>query len=147
MKRRDRFPIGTSDLISETRRVIAGLTCPNPTVALFSRPGTNTDEWINRPFLEPQEIAAYGCLREWVLLLGRRESSRLLEEVLDQEKAANQSLVELARFRCNNEVPDAIPATLAACDRFGHETLSFDPGDPLPFTRGWTPWFFSHRWD
>lgn len=53
--------------------------------------------------LEHYEIATYGCLRGWAKLLGNKEASDLLQEILVQEKAANHALSELARSRSNNE--------------------------------------------
>jgi len=53
--------------------------------------------------VEHYEIASYGCLREWAELLGNKEAAGLLQEILVQEKAANHSLSELARFKSNNE--------------------------------------------
>ncbi|HTA29511.1 MAG TPA: ferritin-like domain-containing protein [Candidatus Cybelea sp.] len=53
--------------------------------------------------IEHYEIASYGCLREWAGLLGGNESQEKLQEILDEEKAANQALIELARSRSNNE--------------------------------------------
>lgn len=53
--------------------------------------------------LEHYEIATYGCLRGWAKLLGNKEASDLLQEILVEEKAANHALSELARSRSNNE--------------------------------------------
>jgi len=53
--------------------------------------------------LEHYEIASYGCLREWAKLLGNKEASGLLQEILDEEKAANQSFITLARSHGNKE--------------------------------------------
>lgn len=53
--------------------------------------------------VEHYEIASYGCLREWAALLGNGEAAGLLQEILVQEKAANHSLSELARFKSNDE--------------------------------------------
>jgi len=51
--------------------------------------------------VEHYEIASYGCLHEWAGVLGNNEAASLLEEILDEEKAANESLTELARKRSN----------------------------------------------
>jgi ferritin-like metal-binding protein YciE len=51
--------------------------------------------------IEHYEIASYGCLREWAMLLGNKSASALLKEILDEEKAANEALIELARSCCN----------------------------------------------
>lgn len=52
--------------------------------------------------VEHYEIASYGCLREWAEQLGQREAAGLLQEILDEEKTADQKLTELARERCND---------------------------------------------
>ena len=73
--------------------------------------------------IEHQEIASYGCLREWAVLMGSQETAGLLEELLDQEKNANQSLIKLARFRCNKEASDETGNAFSSSDRFGHEIV------------------------
>ena len=56
--------------------------------------------------VEHHEMAAYGCLHEWATLLGNKEAAGLLQEILDQEKAANESLTALARASSNGEALD-----------------------------------------
>lgn len=51
--------------------------------------------------VEHYEIASYGCLREWADQLGNDEAAEILQFILDEEKAADQKLTELARERCN----------------------------------------------
>jgi ferritin-like metal-binding protein YciE len=51
--------------------------------------------------VEHYEIASYGCLREWAEQLGQDEAAEILQNILDEEKAADQKLTELARERCN----------------------------------------------
>jgi len=46
--------------------------------------------------VEHYEIASYGCLHEWAGLLGNKRAADILEEILAQEKAANESLTKLA---------------------------------------------------
>lgn len=46
--------------------------------------------------IEHYEIARYGTLREWAKVLGHSEAHDLLTEILDQEKAANSKLTNLA---------------------------------------------------
>jgi ferritin-like metal-binding protein YciE len=46
--------------------------------------------------VEHYEIARYGSLREWAKLLGHDEAHEMLSEILNQEKAANTKLTELA---------------------------------------------------
>lgn len=53
--------------------------------------------------IEHYEIATYGCLREWAAVLGNKDAAVILKEMLDEEKAANQSLIELACSRTNRE--------------------------------------------
>ena len=55
--------------------------------------------------VEHYEIATYGCLHEWAGLLGNDTASGLLLAILDEEKAANASLTELAR---NGDNQDAL---------------------------------------
>jgi len=75
--------------------------------------------------IEHYEIASYGCLREWAMLLGNKPASALLKEILGEEKAANEALVELARANCNIEA-------LEACD----DDEACDTGKkPKPFKR------------
>ena len=53
--------------------------------------------------IEHYEIASYGCLHEWAKLLGNDEAAALLEEILEEEKSANDGLTELARATCNEQ--------------------------------------------
>jgi ferritin-like metal-binding protein YciE len=53
--------------------------------------------------VEHYEIASYGCLHEWAGMLGQDKAARLLLEILDQEKAANETLTELARSGSNQQ--------------------------------------------
>lgn len=46
--------------------------------------------------VEHYEIARYGSLREWAKVLGHTEAHTLLTEILDEEKAANNKLTNLA---------------------------------------------------
>jgi len=46
--------------------------------------------------VEHYEIASYGCLHAWASLLGNEEAAELIQEILDQEKGADQTLTELA---------------------------------------------------
>jgi len=51
--------------------------------------------------VEHYEIASYGCLREWAEQLEKDEAAEILQEILDEESAADQKLTELARTGCN----------------------------------------------
>lgn len=53
--------------------------------------------------IEHQAIVCYGCLREWAAALGKWTIADSLEWILDAEKSANQSLIELARTRSNSQ--------------------------------------------
>jgi len=53
--------------------------------------------------VEHYEMASYGCLHEWAGLLGNAQAAGLLQQILDEEKAANESLTELARASSNQE--------------------------------------------
>jgi ferritin-like metal-binding protein YciE len=53
--------------------------------------------------VEHYEMAAYGCLHQWAGLLGQSDACDLLQEILDEEKAADQTLTELANSRSNEE--------------------------------------------
>lgn len=53
--------------------------------------------------VEHYEIASYGCLREWAEQLGNQEAVEILQEILDEEKTADQTLTRLAREGCNQE--------------------------------------------
>ncbi len=53
--------------------------------------------------VEHYEIASYGCLHAWALLLGNPKAAGLLQEILDQEKAANETLNKLAQASSNQE--------------------------------------------
>jgi ferritin-like metal-binding protein YciE len=47
--------------------------------------------------VEHYEMASYGCLREWAGMLGNKKAAGLLQEILNQEKAADEKLTGLAR--------------------------------------------------
>jgi ferritin-like metal-binding protein YciE len=53
--------------------------------------------------VEHYEMASYGCLHEWAGLLGNQKAAGLLEEILEEEKAANEALGELALANSNRE--------------------------------------------
>ncbi len=59
--------------------------------------------------VEHYEIASYGCLHEWVGLLGHDEAAALLQEILAEERAANETLTEVARNGNNEEALDGEP--------------------------------------
>jgi ferritin-like metal-binding protein YciE len=53
--------------------------------------------------VEHYEMASYGCLCEWASLLDNQKAADLLQEILDEEIAANDTLTALAREECNEE--------------------------------------------
>ncbi len=53
--------------------------------------------------VEHYEMASYGCLQEWAGLLGNKKAALLLQQILAEEKAANETLTKLARATCNQE--------------------------------------------
>jgi len=46
--------------------------------------------------VEHYEITAYGCLKTWANQLGMREEANLLDETLEEEKAADEKLNRIA---------------------------------------------------
>jgi ferritin-like metal-binding protein YciE len=52
---------------------------------------------------EHYEMAAYGTLIAWAKAMGHTEAAGLLEQILEQEKAADQKLTELAESGINQE--------------------------------------------
>ena len=53
--------------------------------------------------VEHHEMAAYGCLHEWAGLLENETAAGLLEDILGEEKAANETLNTLALATSNKE--------------------------------------------
>jgi ferritin-like metal-binding protein YciE len=51
--------------------------------------------------IEHYEIAAYGTLRTWAMLLGKNDIAGLLEQTLDEEKETDQRLTEVAESMVN----------------------------------------------
>jgi ferritin-like metal-binding protein YciE len=56
---------------------------------------------------EHYEIAAYGTLVAWAKTMGHTDAAALLQENLDEEKAANEKLSELAEGGINQGAADA----------------------------------------
>ena len=57
--------------------------------------------------VEHYEIASYGSLRTWAELLDEDEAVDLLQETLDEEKAADEKLTEIAETAANPEEAEA----------------------------------------
>ena len=56
---------------------------------------------------EHYEMAAYGTLVAWARGLGQTEAADLLQQTLDEEKAADKKLSQLAEGGINQEAADA----------------------------------------
>ena len=56
---------------------------------------------------EHYEIAAYGTLVAWARGMGHTEAERLLQETLDEEKAADEKLTSIAEGGVNDEAASA----------------------------------------
>ena len=57
--------------------------------------------------VEHYEIAAYGTLVSWAQAMGLGDAADLLQETLDEEKAADQKLTALAEGGINQDAADA----------------------------------------
>ena len=55
---------------------------------------------------EHYEMAAYGTLVAWAKAMGHKEAASLLQETLDEEKAADEKLSELAEGGINQGAAD-----------------------------------------
>jgi ferritin-like metal-binding protein YciE len=53
--------------------------------------------------VEHYEIAAYGTLRTWANLLGNKDAASIFEEILEEEKAADAKLTQIAESFVNEE--------------------------------------------
>jgi ferritin-like metal-binding protein YciE len=62
---------------------------------------------------EHYEIASYGTLREWARHLQKEEAAELIDDILDQEKAADEKLTELAEGHCNESAATEAAETAA----------------------------------
>lgn len=72
--------------------------------------------------VEHYEIASYGCLVEWARQLGNAEAASLLQQTLDEEKAADQKLTELARYGCNEAAQGEMDEEAEFSSRAGRGT-------------------------
>jgi ferritin-like metal-binding protein YciE len=57
--------------------------------------------------VEHYEMAAYGTLVAWAQVLGHNEAADLLQQNLDEEKAADKKLTSLAEAGINQDAADA----------------------------------------
>jgi ferritin-like metal-binding protein YciE len=53
--------------------------------------------------VEHYEIASYGTLRTWATMLGEKQAAGVLEQILQQEYEADQTLTQLAEGYVNRE--------------------------------------------
>jgi hypothetical protein len=61
-------------------------------------------------------MAAYGTLVAWAQALGHTDAADLLQQTLDEEKAADQKLSALAEGGINQEAADAAQSEVDADD-------------------------------
>ena len=66
--------------------------------------------------VEHYEMAAYGCLHEWAGLLGHAEAAGILQSILREETAANETLKTLARGSSNQEALHECDKTWSKAD-------------------------------
>jgi ferritin-like metal-binding protein YciE len=59
--------------------------------------------------VEHYEIAAYGSLAAWADMLGRQDIKQLFGQTLDEEKAADEKLTELAKAGLNQRAASMRP--------------------------------------
>jgi ferritin-like metal-binding protein YciE len=60
---------------------------------------------------EHYEMAAYGTLVAWARAMGHTEAASLLQEILDEEKAADQKLTALAEGGINEQAAESAHAS------------------------------------
>lgn len=84
-------------------------------------PALNTALVYAAQKIEHDEMAVYGALREWAVLMSHKEAALILEQLLDEEKRTYQSLIKMARFHCNKEALNVFHAEDFYCDKYGHE--------------------------
>jgi ferritin-like metal-binding protein YciE len=66
--------------------------------------------------VEHYEMASYGGLHAWAELLDNAEAAGLLEEILEQERAANAALKDLALTRSNQEALGETGSHISSAD-------------------------------
>lgn len=71
--------------------------------------------------VEHYEIASYGCLHQWAVVLGNEEAAEILAEILVEEKSADTALTALAMSK-NQE---AAGASSGEDQRDGEEATRF----------------------
>lgn len=81
--------------------------------------------------VEHYEMASYGCLQEWAKLLDNEEAAEILEGILQEEKAANDSLTALARSTCNQQALEGFKE-MQSDENESDEKASDDDADEKP---------------
>src|ERR1039458_6487268 len=92
---------------------VKGITC-KATVGLLEEGDELAAEFKGSPAInaavisaaqkvEHHEMASYGCLHEWAGLLANKEAAGLLQEILEEEIGANETLNKLALAGSNKE--------------------------------------------
>ncbi|HEY3293856.1 MAG TPA: ferritin-like domain-containing protein [bacterium] len=62
--------------------------------------------------VEHYEIATYGCLRTWAVLLGHEQVAEILEDILEEEKQTDLFLTEIAENIINEQAVDVEEETM-----------------------------------
>jgi ferritin-like metal-binding protein YciE len=109
-----------ADMCDDEKRIVKALpdlakaaTC-EATKGMLEEADEITEEFKGSPAInaaiisaaqkvEHYEIASYGCLHAWAGLLGNKKAAALLEGILEEEKAADEALNELALASSNQE--------------------------------------------
>jgi ferritin-like metal-binding protein YciE len=93
---------------------MAGLLAEGDTVVKKNKktPAINAAIIAAGQKVEHYEIASYGCLKAWANILGKNEAVRLLDEILEQEKKADQTLNALATSKNQEALEEVEPGAL-----------------------------------
>ena len=78
--------------------------------------------------VEHYEMAAYGTLVAWAKVMGHTEAADLLQETLDEEKAADEKLSSLAEGGINQDAADAANEGSESADEEEEEKVGAGPG-------------------
>jgi ferritin-like metal-binding protein YciE len=80
--------------------------------------------------VEHYEIASYGCLREWALALDNEKAADLLQEILEEEEAANQTLTQVAEMDANEEALGGVEPGSATPKSKSQKNIASNAGIP-----------------
>src|SRR4030095_8419744 len=78
--------------------------------------------------VEHYEMAAYGTLVAWAKVMGHTEAADLLQETLDEEKAADEKLSSIAEGGINQDAADAANEGSESADEEEEEKVGAGPG-------------------